>query len=115
MNIDWTRLYDMFLGMTSGIMLISIIYLYVEGRKYAKWEARARKIPYTFNFLHDELLELSECAEMLTTVQPGRAMSPEHQYLLQQSDDWRRFAEIAEVSAEVLDLYKDVWISDKED
>lgn len=114
MNIDWTRLYDMLLGMIIGIMLISIVYLYVYGGKYAKWEARARKIPYTLNFLRDELLELSECAEMLTTVQLGRAMSPEHQALLQQSDDWRRFAEIAEISAEVLDLYRDVWVPDKE-
>lgn len=115
MNIDWTRLYDMFVGMMVGIMLISIIYLYVYGGKYAKWEKRRNEIPYTLNFLRDELLELSECAEMLTTVQLGRAMAPEHQVLLQQSDDWRRFAEIASVSAEVLDLYDDVWIPDKED
>ena len=115
MNIDWTRLYDMFIGLVSGAMLISIIYLNINGHKYAKWEARAREIPYTLNFLRDELRELSECAEMLTTVQLGRAMAPEHQALLQQSDDWRRFAEIAEISAEVLDLYDDVWIPDKED
>lgn len=115
MNIDWTRLYDIFVGMMSGIMLISIIYLYISGRKYARWEKRRNSIPYTLNFLRDGLLDMSECAEMLTTVRLGRAMSLEHQALLQQPEVWSKFAEIASASAEVLDLYDDVWIPDKED
>ena len=114
MNIDGMRVCDMIMGMLMGIMLISIIYLYVYSRKYAKWEHRRSEIPYTIDYLHDELLQLSECVEMLTTVRLGRAMSPAHQVLLQQSDVWNKFAEIASVSAEALSLYKDVWVPDKE-